>query len=170
MKNHLAIASAFVPMFAVALGLNAAVVPTGPANAQTPTTSGATLSTEGMQAFRTLEQVESFALGGVGIAMRPLPGETALRVLLKEKNGPVVLRGLFKTAKPAGKLYALVGLKQTGTPRDVSEVADGLRKRNDRVKTIRGCIGGSEAVATLATQIENGKLVLPKERIERPAK
>ena len=114
------------------------------------------VSKEALQAFRTLETVPYFAMGGVGRAGQTSPGEKALRVLLEQKNPETLLRGLLKTANPAGKLYALLGYKQVGGANALAQTTAGLSKTKTLVPTRRGCLGGNEKMAVVIARIKKG--------------
>src|SRR3954447_451970 len=58
-----------------------------------------------------LRGVESFAIGGIGIAGTTSEGERALRNLLAAPDATAPLQGLLAKATPAGQLYALLGLR-----------------------------------------------------------
>ncbi len=134
------------------------VLPTSATNAQMAKREPP-LNANEMQAFRTLKKVDYFANGSVGIRGGTSEGETALNVLLNEKNGPVVLRALLKTATPAGKLYALLGLRRMGNVREAAEVASALGAQKGFVNIRRGCMGSRETIRAVATQIQKGRIV-----------
>ena len=134
--------------------------------AQTP--SG--VSPEALRALRTLESVPYFATGGVGGAGVTSPGEAALRVLLKQEKPEPLLRGLLKTASSAGKLYALLGLKQSGQTKAFEQVAAELGKNKTPVETMRGCLGSRETVAVVAARIKKGDTLWRPETAKQPAK
>src|SRR3954468_10690073 len=58
-----------------------------------------------------LQNAGSFALGGVGVAGTMSAGERALREVLKKPDAVAQLEALLSNASPAGKLYALLGLR-----------------------------------------------------------
>src|SRR5690349_783833 len=58
-----------------------------------------------------LQDAGSFALGGIGVAGTMSSGERALREVLKQPDAVARLEALLSGASPAGKLYALLGLK-----------------------------------------------------------
>src|SRR5438067_11648527 len=58
-----------------------------------------------------LQSAGSFALGGVGVAGTMSAGERALREVLKQPDAVARLEALLPNASPAGKLYALLGLR-----------------------------------------------------------
>jgi len=58
-----------------------------------------------------LESAGTFALGGVGVAGTMSAGERALREVLKQPDAVARLEALLPNASPAGKLYALLGLR-----------------------------------------------------------
>src|SRR2546421_11827329 len=58
-----------------------------------------------------LQSAGSFALGGVGVAGTMSAGERALREVLRKPDAVARLETMLINASPAGKLYALLGLK-----------------------------------------------------------
>src|ERR1041384_2210464 len=103
----------------------------------------------------SLQSAGSFALGGVGVAGTMSAGERALRELLKKQDAVARLEGLFPDASPAGKLYALLGLKI----RDRAAYERALEKcriLDAKVETARGCILGQESFRDLVKEIERG--------------
>jgi hypothetical protein len=102
-----------------------------------------------------LESASSFALGGVGVAGTMSAGERALRAVLKNPAAVAELEALLATASPAGKLYALLGLRI----RDRAAYQRALDKCltiDAKVKTARGCMLGQESFSDLVKEIERG--------------
>jgi hypothetical protein len=103
----------------------------------------------------SLSNVGSFALGGVGVAGTMSAGENALRALLNQPGAVAQLEGLISSASPAGKLYALLGLRL----RDRAAYARALEKSRGveaKVETARGCMLSEESFRDLVKEIEKG--------------
>ena len=103
-----------------------------------------------------LRKQGTFALGGVGVAGVMSQGERTLREILKESDAAVRLESMLRDASPAGRLYALLGLRR----RDRAAYERALEKyrANDaKVPTMRGCILQRESFHELVKQIERGE-------------
>src|SRR4051812_43248397 len=103
-----------------------------------------------------LQSAEAFALGGVGVAGTMSAGERALREILKQPDAVARLEGLLPTASPAGKLYALLGLRV----RDHAAYKRALEKCREvdaKVETARGCMLSQESFRDLLKEIERGQ-------------
>jgi hypothetical protein len=103
-----------------------------------------------------LESAGSFALGGVGVAGTMSAGERALREVLDQRNAVARLEALVSSASPAGKLYALLGLRL----RDRTAYTRALEKCrtvDTKVATARGCILSQESFRDLLKEIERGQ-------------
>ena len=103
-----------------------------------------------------LQTAGSFALGGVGVAGTMSAGERALREILKNPDAVFRLEALLSNASPAGKLYALLGLKI----RDRAAYERALEKcrtLDSKVETARGCMLSQEFFRDLVKEIERGQ-------------
>jgi hypothetical protein len=83
-------------------------------------------------------------------------GERALRELLKQPDAVARLEALISSASPAGKLYALLGLRS----RDRAAYARALEKwrtTDAKVETARGCMLRRESFGDLLKEIERGQ-------------
>jgi len=103
-----------------------------------------------------LESAGSFALGGIGVAGTMSSGERALREVLDQRDAMVRLEALVSSASPAGKLYALLGLRL----RDRAAYERALEKCraiDATVGTARGCILSRESFRDLVKEIERGQ-------------
>ena len=103
-----------------------------------------------------LQSAGSFALGGVGVAGTMSASERALREVLKRQDAVARLEALVPNASPAGKLYALLGLKI----RDRAAYERALEKCRTidaKVETARGCILSQESFRDLVKEIERGQ-------------
>ena len=103
-----------------------------------------------------LDKAGSFALGGVGVAGTISAGERALREVLKKPDAVTELEALLPNASPAGKLYALLGLRM----RDRAAYERALEKCRSidaKVETARGCMLDHESFRDLLKEIERGQ-------------
>ena len=103
-----------------------------------------------------LPSAGSFALGGVGVAGTMSGGERALREILKKPDAVSQLEALLLNASPAGKLYALLGLRI----RDHAAYERALEKcraLDAKVETARGCMLDHESFRDLVKEIERGQ-------------
>ena len=94
-------------------------------------------------------------MGGVGVAGTMSAGERALRQVLKEPNAVSQLERMLTSATPAGKLYALLGLRA----RDRVAYERALktcRSTDAKVETARGCMLSQESFRDLVKEIERG--------------
>lgn len=97
-----------------------------------------------------------FALGGIGVAGTMSGGERALREILKESDVTARLEKLALTGSPAGRLYALLGLRI----RDRAAYERALEKcrtLDAKVETARGCMISQEPFHDLLQEIERGQ-------------
>ena len=103
-----------------------------------------------------LQSAGSFALGGVGVAGTMSAGERALREVLRKQDAVARLEAMIPNASPAGKLYALLGLRV----RDHAAYERALEKcrtTDAKVETARGCILSQESFRDLVKEIERGQ-------------
>ena len=103
-----------------------------------------------------LNMAGSFALGGIGVAGTMSAGERDLRQVLEKPDAVSRLEALLTTASPAGKLYALLGLRL----RDRAAFERALEKcrtLDAKVETARGCILQQESFRALVKEIESGQ-------------
>jgi hypothetical protein len=108
------------------------------------------------EAATELQSAGSFALGGIGVAGTMSAGERALRELLKEPDALTQLEKLVSSASPAGKLYALLGLRI----RDRAAYERALEKCRTidvKVQTARGCMLQQESFRDLLKEIARGQ-------------
>ena len=115
-----------------------------------PTVSPALLPTDG-----GLEKAGTFAMGGIGVAGTMSTGERALREVLKKPDAVAQLEALLPNASPAGKLYALLGLRLRDRAA-YERVLEKCRTIDAKVPTARGCMLGQEQFRDLVKEIEHG--------------
>ncbi len=110
---------------------------------------------EAAEADFILRKVNSFAVGGVGVAGTMSEGERALREVLKQSDAVARLQKLLPEASPATQLYALLGLR--ACDRDVYQGALARYGRRDAtVQTMSGCILQEKSFRDLVKQIDHG--------------
>lgn len=103
-----------------------------------------------------LQKTGMFALGGIGVAGTMSEGERALREMLKEQDATARLEKLVSTGSPAGKLYALLGLRIRDRAA-YERVLEKCRMLDAKVETARGCILSQESFRDLLKEIERGQ-------------
>jgi hypothetical protein len=102
-----------------------------------------------------LQRAGSFAMGGVGVAGTMSAGERALRQVLKEPDPVSRLENMIPNATPAGKLYALLGLR-TRDRAAYERALEMCRSTDAKVETARGCMLSQESFRDLVKEIERG--------------
>ena len=103
-----------------------------------------------------MQSAGSFALGGIGVAGTMSSGERALREVLKQPDAVARLEAMLPGASPAGKLYALLGLRIRDRP--AYELAlEKCRSTDAKVETARGCMLSQESFRDLVKEIERGQ-------------
>ncbi|MFL6518701.1 MAG: hypothetical protein ACJ8NS_00615 [Chthoniobacterales bacterium] len=103
-----------------------------------------------------LQSAGSFALGGVGVAGTMSAGERALREVLKQPDAVTRLETMLPGASPAGKLYALLGLRIRDRAA-YQRTLEKFRSTDAKVETARGCILTQESFRDLVKEIERGQ-------------
>jgi hypothetical protein len=102
-----------------------------------------------------LQKAGSFAMGGVGVAGTMSAGERALRQILKEPDAVSRLESMIPNATPAGKLYALLGLRSRDRVA-YERALEMCRSTDTKVQTARGCMLSQESFRDLVKEIERG--------------
>ena len=121
------------------------------------------LSTGGVGASAApppLERTKLFALGGIYQDGRMSDGERALRAILRKSNATAQLEAMLVRASPAGRLYALLGLRL----RDRAVYARALRtlpREDAQVAVMRGGIVRRASFQAVVTEIKHGKYDSP---------
>jgi hypothetical protein len=103
-----------------------------------------------------LDSAGSFALGGVGVAGTMSAGERALCEVLRKPDAVAQLQAMLSTATPAGKLYALLGLRIRDHAA-YERALEKLRTTDANVETARGCMLSHESFRDLVKEIERGQ-------------
>ncbi len=117
--------------------------------------TGAVPAAEPGQPQSVLMTVNTFAIGGVGVAGTISSGEQALRELLKQSDAVSRCQALVEKASPAGQLYGLLGLKW----KDEAAFQLALKKHagsRTRVQSMSGCILETVTVGEIAAEIQKG--------------
>ncbi len=113
-----------------------------------------------------LARTQFFALDGIYEAGRMSGGERALRAVLRKSDATVRLEAILLHASPAGRLYALLGLRL----RDRAVYARALRTfphEDAQVEVMREGIIRSESFRALVSEIQHGKY--DSSSLSRPA-
>ena len=113
-----------------------------------------------------LRRIESFAIGGIGIAGTTSEGERALRTLLTDPNASAQLQDLLANATPAGQLYGLLGLRVHDRAA-YDQALQNFKVPKDEVQTIAGCIISRTPFKQLFDRIKAGQY---DAILERPAR
>ena len=116
--------------------------------------------------FNRLQNVESFAVGGIGIAGTTSDGERALRVLLQDPKATEQLQNLLSQATPTGQLYALLGLRVHDRAA-YDKALQAYKAPEIDVETIGGCIISRAPFKQLFDRIKAGQ---DDAILERPAR
>lgn len=103
-----------------------------------------------------LEKASMFALGGIGAAGTMSPGERALREILANRDAVARMERLLTNATPAGRLYALLGLRLKDRAL-YNRLIQELRPVDAKVETARGCMISQESFGDLLKEIERGQ-------------
>lgn len=117
--------------------------------------SAQALDAPGKKAYDALTQMSVFAMGGVGFAGTRSSGESALRVLLKEKGASAACQKLLQSGTPEGKLYGLLGLSVVSPGQFASQVKPYLASKTP-VQTMSGCIVMKQQLGEIAQRIKKG--------------
>src|SRR5262249_62128907 len=103
-----------------------------------------------------LQDVESFAIGGIGIAGTTSDAERALRALLRDQKVTEQLQSLLAHATSAGQLYALLGLRVHDRAA-YDKALRTFRVPEIEVQTIAGCIISRAPFKQLLDRIKAGQ-------------
>ena len=99
-----------------------------------------TLVADDLESYRTLQQAEYFLGPAVGVSGMEPEESIAIRQLAARPGGGKAFKYLLVTGKPAGKMYALIGLRHTN-PLFFSIAIQPFRIWPGEIHTISGCIG-----------------------------
>ena len=108
--------------------------------------------------FENIRDAPGFDLGAVGAGGTVSQSEQAYRKLLFQAEAPVQFRKLLSEAGPAGKMYALMGLK-VRDPEYFQQVVAGYKASEESVNVCTGgCDVRSVKVSAVASSIERGRV------------
>ena len=111
-------------------------------------------------AMPDLERTQLFAIGAIYEDGRMSEGERALRAILREPDATRQLEAMLLRAPPAGRLYALWGLRL----RDravYTRVLRMLSKQDARVTVMRDGITRAASFQAVVSEIHHGKYDSP---------
>ena len=83
-------------------------------------------------------------------------GERALREILNNPDAVFRLEALLPNASPAGKLYAILGLRVRDRAA-YERALEKFRATDAKVETARGCMLSHESFGDLVKEIERGQ-------------
>ena len=126
----------------------------------------AQITSAGTDPVDQLRRVESFAIGGIGIAGTMSDGEGALRNLLADSDATAKLESLLKNATPAGQLYALLGLRVHDRAA-YERAAKDFHGPDGDLETIGGCIISRLPFKQMLDRIKAGQY---DDALTRPAR
>ncbi len=106
------------------------------------------LSAQGIKAYQTVKQADTFCDSVVGFAGTTPEVVGAFRDLLAQKNADAAFKSLLKEATLPGQLYGLCGLWFTDQAAFKVQVAR-YRAMTGKVKTQMGCIIDLDPIAEL---------------------
>ena len=104
-------------------------------------------------AYNAVKSARMFAIGGVGITGVTSNEELALRKIRDTPDAQEQLRRLLNEGTPAGKMYALFGLKQLGAS-DYDSLAKPYLENKTPVRRIQGCIISDAQTADVVSWID----------------
>jgi hypothetical protein len=110
---------------------------------------------ESMDILRSAHRFEAGAVGAAGSVPTSV---VAWLTIARSRTADSLFRELLFTSTPAGRLYALAGLRKTN-PGLFTDVARHLRMTDTSVPTLNGCIGTTEPMRTLVRDLERGEWV-----------
>ena len=113
-----------------------------------------------------LWHVETFAVGGIGVAGTMSEGERSLRNLLNHPAATAKLEGLLTKATPAGQLYALLGLRVHDRAA-FERASKDFHGPDGEVETIGGCIISRVPFKQVLDRIKAGQY---DQALTRPAR
>ena len=103
--------------------------------------------------YDSVKTAPEFAIGGIGVAGTISQSEVALREVRDGPRAEEQLRKLLAEATPAGRMYALYGLRQLDAA-DYDHLAAPYRSNHSRVKRIQGCMISEDETANVVKWID----------------
>lgn len=119
-------------------------------------------------AVASLAQAKMFAFGGVGVAGTPSDGQLLFNRVMASSDALDHFRGLVKNGDPAGRLYALCGLKALDKDAYAAAASTMMADSGATVEAVAGCQISHPTVPSVVAQIKNGEFdkYLGKKRAE----
>ncbi len=122
----------------------------------TPVT--AALSKETASDLKALAAVDSFAVGGVGVAGTMSPGEKLTRAIAARPDALAAFEQVSAGKNPAARVYAYWALRELDADaKRVERLATSLRTDRAQVPAFSGCMRYESTVAELVAEIANGQ-------------
>lgn len=118
------------------------------ASAQAEQFDDTVLTQNGRAAYKTLLDIQLFAIGGVGYSGTISTGEHALDVLIEDKESVDSFKSLISSAKMEGSLYGLFGLRMLNCDCFENELAKfkKIHLTSENISTFKamsGCLGSN---------------------------
>jgi hypothetical protein len=110
---------------------------------------------ESMDLLRHAPRFEAAAVGAGGMVPTSV---VAWLTIARSPTADSLFRELLYTSTPAGRLYALAGLREVNAPL-FTDAARHLRTTDIRVPTFSGCFVASERMNMLVRELERGEWV-----------
>jgi hypothetical protein len=123
-----------------------------------PTPVTAALSKETAADLKALAAVDSFAVGGVGVAGMMSPGEKLTRAIAARPDAVAAFEQVAAGKNAAARVYAYWALRELDPDaKRVERLATDLRKDRAQVPAFSGCMSYESTVADLVAEIANGQ-------------
>lgn len=118
----------------------------------------AALSKETASDLKALTAVDSFAVGGVGVAGTISRGEELTRAIAARPDAIAALEQAATSKNPAARVYAYWALRELDPdPQRVERLAANLGNDRAQVAAFSGCMQYQSTVAELVAEIANGQ-------------
>ena len=116
------------------------------------------LSKETASDLKALAAVDSFAVGGVGVAGTMSPGEKLTRAIAARPDALAAFEQVASGTNPAARVYAYWALRELDPDaKRVERLASNLGKDRAQVPAFSGCMRYESTVAELVAEIANGQ-------------
>jgi hypothetical protein len=106
--------------------------------------------------LKELSSIHDFAFGGIGAAGTTSKGEIAFRQVLQQPSAEKDFVDLLTTGNPQARCYALVALHGLN-PALYAERVREFEGNQSKVSVIAGCMIMEEPMASVVTNISNGR-------------
>jgi len=101
--------------------------------------------------YRTVKSARQFIIGPVGWHGIVSDEEKAFNALCKAPDAADQFRRILREGTIAGKMYALLGLRQVSAP-DYKQQASRFRNSTATVETVSGCAVEQDRVSTVVVE------------------